>query len=80
MQLSPEQQRRVEELLKTRGVQCPECGSPALASTGEAYGTANRRIAVQYFCTNNDVEHRAGGFGPYSVPLEPHEAHRIGLA
>jgi hypothetical protein len=58
MELSPEQQRRVEELLRRRGLVCPVCpvcGSSALSSTGQAYGTINRRISVQYVCTNPEV-------------------------
>lgn len=80
MELSPEQQRRVEELLRRRGLVCPVCGSSALSSTGQAYGTINRRISVQYVCTNREAEHpNPTGFGPWSEPLEPHEARGLGI-
>jgi len=80
MQLSPDQEGRVEKLLRTKGVRCPQCGSTALASTGVAYVTFNKTTTVQYGCTNRDVEHPdPAGFGPWSLSLEPHEAQRVGL-
>jgi hypothetical protein len=78
VQLSAAQQERVNELLQRRGEKCPQCGSTALASTGVAYRTANHRISVQYACTNRNAEHPdPTGFGPWSVPLELHEAQEI---
>jgi hypothetical protein len=74
MELSPDQKSRVEELLRTKGLTCPQCGSDALASTGVAYITFNKRTTVQYFCTNPEEKH-----GPFSLSLDPHEAQRIGL-
>jgi hypothetical protein len=80
MELRPDQKARVEELLRTKGVTCPQCGSDALASTGLAYVTMNHRTSVQYGCTNREVEHPdPTGFGPWSLSLDPHEARRIGL-
>jgi hypothetical protein len=81
MQLSSDQQQRVEDLLRRRGERCPHCGEwQTVTSNGVAYRTANQRISVQYVCTNRDVEHpNPAGYGPWSVPLDPHEARRVGL-
>jgi hypothetical protein len=80
MDLNDLQQELVNDLLRRRGEKCPECGSPALASTGVAYRAMYGTISVQYGCTNRAVDHpNPTGWGPWSVPLEPHKAQRIGL-
>jgi len=80
MELSPDQKSRVEKLLRTKGLTCPQCGSTVLASTGVAYVTMNKTPSVQYFCTNRDVEQPdPASFGPWSLSLDPHEAQSIGL-
>jgi predicted RNA-binding Zn-ribbon protein involved in translation (DUF1610 family) len=80
MDLNDQQQERVNELLQRRDLACPQCGSTMLASTGIAFVTMDRRISVQYICTNSDIEHPdPTGFGPWSVPLDPQEAQRIGI-
>lgn len=80
MQLSAEQTRAVNDLLRHRGEACPQCGSRDVASTGEYYYAMNRRPSVRFACRNlgNDEQH-PGGYGPYSMALEPYEARRIGL-
>ena len=81
MRISAEQERAVNELLRRRGETCPQCGEwRTLASTGVAYTTVNRRISIQYVCTNRGVDHPdPAGFGPWSLALEPHEARKAGL-
>ena len=74
MELSPDQKSRVEELLRTKGLTCPECGWDALDLTGVAYITLNKGTTVQYFCTNPEEQH-----GPFYLSLEPHGAQRISL-
>lgn len=80
MRLTPQQESAVNELLRRRGERCPSCGSREVASTGEYMDSASRRVSVRALCRNlgNDELH-PGGYGPFSIPLEPYEARRVGL-
>ena len=46
MELRPDQKARVEELLRTKGVTCPQCGWDALAPTGVDYISMNKTPSV----------------------------------
>ena len=82
MQLTPEHRRAVDDLLRRRGEECPQCGSTDLTSNGEYYGgRGGQQISVQYVCLNRGTdEQHPSGYGPFSTVLGPHEARSIGLS
>ena len=76
--LDVEQQRRVERLLRQKGVACPQCGSSDLASDGLASQRAGE-VSVGVYCRNRGVQHE-NGF-PVSPPpkLTEDEARQAGI-
>jgi hypothetical protein len=76
--LDDAQQLHVERLLLRRGVACPQCGSPELASDGTAMQNIGN-VSVKVSCTNRGVEHPQGfGVNP-SPSLSDDEAREVGI-
>jgi hypothetical protein len=78
--LSPDQRRRVEELVREKEERCGLCGSTGLWCDEDAATFVGGGLNVRVLCTNTGAEAHAGGFGlgrDYSVT--PDEARRVGL-
>jgi hypothetical protein len=70
--LDDTQQHHVERLLRRRGVACPQCGSPELASDGTA-GQNIGNVYARVSCTTQ-------GFGVSPSPsLSDDEAREVGI-
>jgi hypothetical protein len=79
--LSQEQRRRIERLVRAKGERCGVCGNPELRSGEDAASNLGGGYSVTLRCTNALLaEDHAGGIGlvrDYSIT--PDEARQVGL-
>jgi hypothetical protein len=78
--LSPDQRRRVEELVREKEERCGLCGSTGLRCDEDAATFVGGGFNVRVLCANTGAEAPGVGLGlarDYSVT--PDEARRVGL-
>jgi hypothetical protein len=79
--LSQEQRRRIESLVREKGETCGVCGNADLRS-GEEAASFLGGFNVELRCTNAFLaEDHAGGIGlVWDYPITPDDARQVGLS
>jgi hypothetical protein len=84
--LTPEQQIRVEVLVREKGEKCEVCGKADLRCGKLAAAYPGGGFTVHLWCPNLDAKAHDGGLGLAKVGLlrdysiTPEEARRVGLS
>ena len=78
--LTPEQRRSVEELVREKGERCGLCGNSDLRCGKDAAPYLGDGYSVQLRCTNGRAGVHAGGIGLiWGYLITSDEARRVGL-
>ena len=80
--LSREQRRSIERLLRAKGETCRVCGNSDLRSADDAADEVGGGLSVELRCTNAFLaKGHAGGTGlVWNYSITPDEARQVGLS